>query len=180
MILNITDENNLIKNDMSHLFEKAIYEVLNQEFIKDNTYDSGITVENIKDLPLELSITIVGKNEIKDINREFRNIDKVTDVLSFPQYGDKETLAYDINGLIPENSEDEICPVLLGDVVLCYDKAVEQASEYGNSIEREIIYLYVHSLLHLLGYDHMEDNEKKIMRKHEEDVMAELGINREI
>ncbi len=67
---------------------------------------------------------------------------------------------------------------MLGDVVLCYDKACEQAEEYETGIERELVYLAVHSVLHLLGYDHMEDSEKKIMRAREEEIMNEIGIHR--
>ena len=104
--------------------------------------------------------------EIRNLNREYRDTDKVTDVLSFPQFDDLNE--------IPEFGE--IC---LGDVVICKDRALEQAEEFGHSFEREIIYLFTHSILHLLGYDHMEEDEKKEMRQREEEVMAHLGILRD-
>ena len=68
---------------------------------------------------------------------------------------------------------------MLGDVVICSDRAKEQAEEFGHSFEREIIYLFVHSVLHLLGYDHMEEDEKRIMRRREEEVMERIGLKRE-
>ena len=86
-------------------------------------------------------------------------------MLSFPQFDDFDDL--------PE--EGDIC---LGDVVICTDKAKEQAEEFGHTFEREIIYLFVHSILHLLGYDHMDEDEKALMRRQEEIVMEHLGITR--
>ena len=85
--------------------------------------------------------------------------------MSFPQFADLEE--------VPEVGE--IC---LGDVVICKERAAEQAEEFGHSFEREIIYLFVHSILHLLGYDHEEDEDKKQMRAREEEVMEHMGIHR--
>lgn len=115
-----------------------------------------------------LSVTFVGKEEIQQLNRDYRNVDAVTDVLSFPLYGDDEEV---------ELEEDE--ELSLGDVVICADRAREQAEEFGHSYERELIYLFTHSVLHLLGYDHMEEDEKKEMRAREEAVMTALGLTRE-
>ena len=114
----------------------------------------------------EISVTFVDMDEIHQLNRDYREVDSPTDVLSFPQFDDLNDL--------PEDGE-----IALGDVVICKEKAEEQAAEFGHSFEREIIYLFVHSVLHLLGYDHMDEDEKKIMRKREEEVMQELGITRE-
>ena len=114
----------------------------------------------------EISVTFVDLEEIHQLNLQFRNVDKPTDVLSFPQFEDKSEF--------PE--EGEIC---LGDVVICLQRAEEQAEEFGHSFEREILYLFVHSLLHLLGYDHMEEEEKAEMRKKEEQVMEKIGLTRE-
>lgn len=114
----------------------------------------------------EISVTFVDGEEIRTLNREYRDTDKVTDVLSFPQFDDLTE--------IPEIGE--IC---LGDVVICKTKAEEQAEEFGHSFEREIIYLFTHSILHLLGYDHMDEDEKKEMRGREEEVMEYLGILRQ-
>lgn len=114
----------------------------------------------------EISVTFVDMEEIHQLNLDYRQVDRPTDVLSFPQFDDLNDL--------PEEGE-----IALGDVVICKEKAEEQAEEFGHSFEREIIYLFVHSVLHLLGYDHMDEDEKKIMRRREEEVMEQLGIARE-
>ena len=159
-------------------------------------------IEDANLLPLELGITVVDKVEIKSINAEYRGIDKVTDVLSFPQFESAEDLTEALSDIedcagcedfedieeaedceesdVSENSEDceDEYTIMLGDVVLCYDKACEQAIEYETGTERELVYLTVHSILHLLGYDHMEEEEKRIMRAREEEIMNEIGIHR--
>lgn len=111
----------------------------------------------------ELSVTFVDKDEIKALNSEYRGVDRVTDVLSFPQYESPEDFP----------TEGEIC---LGDVVICREKMQEQAEEFGHSFEREILYLFTHSVLHLLGYDHETDEEKAVMRAREEEIMNEIGL----
>lgn len=115
----------------------------------------------------EIYVTVVNDAQIKEMNSEFRNIDKATDVLSFPL---GENGIYDIN---PENGAK-----MLGDIVISVEHAYKQADLYGHGIEREIAYLTVHSLLHLLGYDHVENNLDRIkMRDKEEEVMALLGLS---
>lgn len=114
----------------------------------------------------EISVTFVQPDEIQSLNHAYRGIDRVTDVLSFPQFAD---LAEEV----PEVGE--IC---LGDVVICKDKAEEQAQEFGHAFEREIIYLFVHSVLHLLGYDHEAEADKKVMRQREEEIMQYMEIPR--
>ena len=116
--------------------------------------------------PAEISVTFVQPDEIQSLNHAYRGIDRVTDVLSFPQFAD---LAEEV----PEVGE--IC---LGDVVICKDKAEEQAQEFGHAFEREIIYLFVHSVLHLLGYDHEAEADKKIMRQREEEIMQYMELPR--
>lgn len=124
-----------------------------------------LELEGIDDERTEISVTFVEAEEIRELNRDYRDNDKVTDVLSFPQFDDLND--------IPDFGE--IC---LGDVVICKERAEEQAEEFGHSFEREIIYLFTHSILHLLGYDHMEEDEKQEMRAREEEVMDHLGIGR--
>ena len=126
----------------------------------------AVELEELESERCEISVTFVDMDEIHQLNREYREVDRPTDVLSFPQF-------YDLEEEIPEVGE--IC---LGDVVICKDKAAEQAEEFGHSFEREIIYLFVHSVLHLLGYDHMEDDEKACMRAREEKIMEHLGVLR--
>lgn len=115
----------------------------------------------------EVSVTFVSMEEIHQLNREYRQVDSPTDVLSFPQFDDLTDL--------PEEGE-----IALGDVVICEEKAREQAAEFGHSFEREILYLFVHSVLHLLGYDHMEEDEKAVMRRREEEIMEVIGLAREV
>ncbi len=112
-----------------------------------------------------VSVTFVSNEEIRELNKVYRSVDSVTDVLSFPQYEDLSE--------IPD--EGEIC---LGDVVICTEQALLQADEYGHSKDRELVYLFVHSICHLLGYDHMEEADKEEMRKLEEEIMQKLDLER--
>ena len=113
----------------------------------------------------EISLTFVSKEEIRELNGTYRGIDRDTDVLSFP-------MIEDFNYIEPDDE------MMLGDVVICLEKAREQAEEFGHSEQREIVYLFVHSVCHLLGYDHMEPEEKAEMREAEEKVMTFLEIER--
>ncbi len=124
-----------------------------------------LKLEDVDSNRSEISVTMVDLEEIHQLNLEYRQVDSPTDVLSFPQFEDMNDLP----------AEGEIC---LGDVVICAEKAKEQAQEFGHSFEREIIYLFVHSILHLLGYDHMEEEEKQAMRSREEAVMKTIGLSR--
>lgn len=111
----------------------------------------------------EISVSFVNNIEIKELNKRFRGKDKETDVLSFPMEDELEGQDY-----LPT----------LGDIVISIEKANEQAKEYGHSLEREIAYLTAHSMFHLMGYDHLTDSEKTIMRRKEKDVMKNLKIFR--
>lgn len=114
---------------------------------------------------ISVSVTFVDAEEIRELNRLHRDKDAVTDVLSFPQFEQISDM--------PETGE--LC---LGDVVICSEQALLQADEYGHSGERELVYLFVHSMFHLLGYDHMTDEEQAEMRRCEEQVMETLGVLR--
>lgn len=147
--------NNTTKKDLN--LEKDLEKVI-KEVLK---------LENVDEKKCEISISFVDEEKIRQLNKDFRSIDRVTDVLSFPIEDffneDRETLL-------------EKPYLMLGDVVICLDVARRQAEELGHSFEREIMYLTCHSILHLLGYDHMEDNDKKIMRSKEKEVMKNLGV----
>lgn len=154
---------------------------VDKELIEQLTYviEFALKEEEVN-VKCEVSLLFVDNDEIKEINNETRNIDKETDVLSFPmleysenrvfkeQYKDYKFSASDLDG-------DEL---VLGDIVLSLEKALEQSKEYNHSFEREASYLVVHSVLHLLGYDHMKDDEKIIMRKREEEILGKLNILR--
>lgn len=124
-----------------------------------------VLAEDLDQDRVEISVSFVGEEEIHDLNKLFRDVDHVTDVLSFPQYDDMDALP----------NEGIIC---LGDVVICSEQALIQAEELGHSPEREILYLFVHSMFHLMGYDHMDDEEKAIMREKEELIMTKIGQER--
>ena len=128
--------------------EKTITEVLRLENISENA---------------EVSLSIVDRQTIHKLNKDYRNVDRETDVLSFPL--DEEGFDMEGNPLI-----------LLGDIVICLDVAEDQAADFGHSLEREIMYLICHSTLHLLGYDHIEEDDKKVMRSKEKEVMKNLGV----
>lgn len=114
---------------------------------------------------VEISVTFVSTEEIHELNCIYRDNDSVTDVLSFPQYDDFENLP-------------KVGVLCMGDVVICPEQALIQADEFGHSGERELVYLFVHSIFHLLGYDHMEEEDKIEMRQREEDIMNQIGLLR--
>ena len=128
--------------------------------------------ENLINSNLYISITLTTPKKIKELNKEFRKIDKETDVLSFPMF-EKEELEEIVKGGSSQNSD------ILGDMVISIPKVQEQAIEYGHSFERELSYMVVHSFYHLLGYDHIKEEDKKIMRQKEEEVLNKLKITRE-
>lgn len=159
MTIEIIDE--MDAGDISELLSRAISFAAEFETKKDN---------------FELSLTITDDARIRTLNREFRSIDRSTDVLSFP-------LIQRVPGEQADFwKEEDIDPdtgcVMLGDIVLSLETAVRQAKEYGHSLEREAAYLCVHSVLHLLGYDHIEQADREIMRAREEEIMNAFGLGR--
>lgn len=133
-----------ISQESHSLFEKVIRE--------------SLLVEG-KSLDVEVSLSLVDNEEIRELNREYRGVDRETDVLSFP-------LEDDFGIDLP----------LLGDIIISVEKALEQSQDYGHSLERELAYLTAHSMFHLMGYDHMSDKEKEEMRNKEKLVMSNLGL----
>ena len=144
--------------------------VISAELMKTLDAAASLCVEKegLNPKMTEISLTFVSKEEIHRLNKIYRNVDNHTDVLSFP-------LIEDFNEIDEIEDSEEI---LLGDVVICLSKAREQAKEYGHSQEREIVYLFVHSVCHLLGYNHMQEDEKQEMRAREEEVMALVDLKR--
>ena len=128
-------------------------------------------------VPLVVEFVFVDEEGIRALNKAERNIDKVTDVLSFPAYEKlfeapilKEDYLFDL---------DEKKRLLIGSVVVCTKRAKEQAEEFGHSYERELHYLLVHGIMHCFGFDHEKEEDKALMRQMEESVLAKLGITRE-
>ena len=114
---------------------------------------------------MEVSVTFVDAAEMRELNRVYRENGSVTDVLSFPQYAARAD--------IPKDAY-----VSIGDVVICSEQALLQADEFGHSPERELVYLFVHSVFHLLGYNHDSDGDRSEMREREETVMDRLRLTR--
>ena len=114
---------------------------------------------------VEVDLLFVDNEAIREMNLEYRDKDSATDVLSFPMYE-------------PDEEIDDEEEVLLGDIVISLERAQEQCEEYGHSLEREVMYLLVHGLLHLAGYYHMEEEDKKVMRAQEEKLLAQIGAIR--
>lgn len=127
----------------------------------------------------EVNLTLTDNNGIHQINKEFRQIDRPTDVLSFPMLS--YTVPGDFTFLDAEDSCDfnpDTGEAMLGDIVISVDKVFEQAENYGHSIEREYAFLITHSMLHLFGFDHMEEDEAKVMEAKQKDILQKMNILR--
>ncbi|NLL81551.1 MAG: rRNA maturation RNase YbeY [Tissierellia bacterium] len=146
--MNYDIDNRQTKYEITENIEKLIDEVINECLIVEG-----------KKGEYEVSVSFVDNKEIRILNRDYRGVDKVTDVLSFPMEDDFN-----------------LSTTILGDIVISAEKADEQSREYGHDLEREIAYLVAHSMFHLMGYDHMNNEEKKIMREKEKKVMKNLKI----
>ena len=166
------------------------------ELIIDDRQDklnvSEELIEKIKDIIIEcldyegydddyeVSLSFVDNKEIHELNKQFRGIDRPTDVLSFPMLDYSEDKVF--KDIYKNKKFDKIYldgdELVLGDMVLSLERAKEQSIEYNHSFEREVCYLVVHSILHLLGYDHMCDKDKVKMRKREEEILEKLNITR--
>ena len=143
-------------------YEKIVKKVLEQCFKEEDMLDSK----------LYITITFTTPQNIKEINKQYRNIDKATDVLSFPMF-EKDELEIKIQ------NKDYVCEDVLGDIIISIEKVQEQAEEYGHSFERELSYMIVHGFYHLMGYDHIKEEDKKVMRPKEEKVLNDLKIKRD-
>lgn len=161
------------------------------EFEKEYDKDLGINYEEIADKVInaaldyeecpyeaEVSLTLVDNNRIHDINKEFRDIDRPTDVLSFPmvEYDDAGEFAFledEDDCFNPETGE-----LMLGDIIISLDKVEEQALAYGHSFTREYAFLIAHSMLHLMGYDHMTDDDAAVMEAKQRAILDNLNITR--
>lgn len=131
---------------------------------KINALVKDVLLQEELDIDGEVSVSFITNEKIRMLNFEFRKKDCETDVLSFPQYDDLK-------------SADEVDEYMyLGDIVISIEKAISQATEYDHTLEREILYLVVHSMLHLLGYDHMTEDEKSEMREREKLIFKKAQI----
>ena len=128
--------------------------------------------EKLTKSKLIITITLTTPENIRKINKEYRNIDRATDVLSFPMF-EKEELTKKIK------NQEFMHEDVLGDIIISIEKVKDQAKEYGHSFERELSYMVVHGFYHLMGYDHMTEEEKTEMRKKEDVILNALNITRE-
>ncbi len=132
--------------------------------------------------PYEVSVNVLlTDNEgIHELNRQYREIDQSTDVLSFPNVDYENPADFSaIEDRIEDYFDPENGELCLGDIVISVDKVYEQSQEYGHSVKREYAFLIAHSMLHLLGYDHMEAEEAEVMERKQEEILDRLGITRE-
>lgn len=165
MLLEIEDERGLLDHDAVALMQRCA--------------DAAQKTEGVS-LPLGAFIRIVNDDEIREINREQRDKDAATDVLSFPtvNYPAGRT-AKDCERLLRREFDPEMGACVIGDIIISMDHALAQAQEYGHSPQRELGYLLTHGLFHLMGYDHIRDEDKRIMRPMEERALSSIGLTRE-
>ena len=154
-------EINYLNLEENKTYEQTVEKVLHKCFEEEGLLDSKLMI----------TITFTTPEEIRKINKKYRNIDKATDVLSFPMF-EKEELDEKIK------NKDFLYEDILGDIIISIEKVKEQAVEYGHSFERELSYMLVHGFYHLMGYDHIEEEDKKIMRPKEEKILNDLKISR--
>ncbi|ASE59269.1 rRNA maturation RNase YbeY [Staphylococcus saprophyticus] len=150
--IDFSDHTNLVKEDWFTQIDKLLTFAKEQEYIEEEA---------------ELSVTFVDKDEIQEINKMYRDKDKVTDVISFALEEDE-----------PEITGIEM-PRVLGDIIICTDVAQEQADSYGHSFERELGFLALHGFLHLLGYDHMNEQDEKQMFGRQDQILNAYGLTRD-
>lgn len=157
-----------------------MYEITYLDLAEDKSYDKIVEKvlqkcyeeEKLLDSKLIITITFTTPEQIHKINKEYRQVDRPTDVLSFPMFERKELE----EKIAKQDFEYED---VLGDIIISIEKVKEQAIEYGHSFERELSYMLVHGFYHLMGYDHIKEEEKKEMRPKEEKILNELKITRD-
>lgn len=166
---------------MSVIISKEVKEEFEFDYEKVINAVIEASIEYVK-CPYEcmVEVDIVNNDEIQAINKEFREIDNPTDVLSFPLVEYKVAGKFEFleNEEAFMNFEPESGELVLGNIILSYDKIVSQAAEYGHDTKRELAFLVAHSMFHLFGFDHMEEEERKQMEKMQEDVLSGLNIVR--
>lgn len=157
---------------MFEIIYKEIEEKKEYEQIIKKVLEQCFKEEKIENSKLYITITLTNPKTIKQINTEYRNVERATDVLSFPMF-EKDELDEKIK------NKDFKYPDVLGDIIISIEKVEEQAKEYGHSFERELSYMVVHGFYHLMGYDHIKEEDKKQMRPKEEKILNDLKIKRD-
>jgi probable rRNA maturation factor len=177
VFINNIQEKVQVTNQMEELIKQAVAVALKLEEFEEDA---------------EVSISLVDNDYIQELNREYRQKDCPTDVLSFPLLDDEEDfpeVSFDVEDeeeIDDQSEEDEEIEeedvieeeLLLGDIIISLERAVAQAGDYGHSVEREVAFLTVHGMLHLLGHDHYDEEETKLMRDKEKEAMEIMGTSR--
>lgn len=163
-----------VENETDEVFEFDV-----EKLIKDLT-NAVLASENVLFNDISLNVTFTDDDTIQKINSEFRDIDKSTDVLSFPaiDFENPVDLSF-LNGDEADYFDPDTNELILGDIMISLEHAHAQAVEYGHSFKREIAFLITHSLLHLLGYDHMDDSERLVMEEKQKNILNLLNITRD-
>ena len=162
---------NLVEIEYLNIEPNEEYEKLINKVIRKCFEIQGLISKN-----LYVSVILTTPSDIKKINNEYRNIDKETDVPSFPIFA-KEDIE-NFRKKSSKSSTGEFIQEVLGDIIISIPRVEKQAEEYGHSFERELSYMLVHGFYHLMGYDHIEEQDKELMREKEEKVLKSLAINR--
>lgn len=147
------------------------------EFLAKRVIEAALDYVNCP-YETEVNLLLTMNDEIHEMNQNFREIDRATDVLSFPMVDYEEAGNFDFLEEAMEYFHPETGELVLGDIVISKEKVISQAEEYGHSIEREYAFLIAHSMLHLFGYDHMEDEERVVMEEMQKEILEQLQILR--
>lgn len=166
-------------NSVTEIVWKDIQQNEELEAIIEKVIQKCFEVEHINPTSLYICVTLTDPKNIREINKEYRNIDKETDVLSFPMFEKDELDKLIATNLLKTfNLKNGALQDIMGDIIISIERVEEQAQEYGHSFEREFAYMLVHGFYHLRGYDHMVEEEKAQMREKEENVLSQLNITR--
>ncbi|MCT4688350.1 MAG: rRNA maturation RNase YbeY [Vallitalea sp.] len=162
----------IINNDTEQNFSKEYVDIINKVI--------AVSLDQEKcPYEIEVSVTITNNEQIRKINKKHRDMDKPTDVLSFPLIDFTKPSEFDD---IDEDNDEwfnlDTGELMLGDIIISLERAYEQAKEYGHSIEREIGFLTAHSMLHLMGYDHIINEEEQVMKQQQQQILNEVGLKR--
>lgn len=155
----------MVEIEYNQIEENKEYEAIIEKAIRACFEVEGLIGKNV-----EMNVILTNPEVIRQINNEYRKVDKATDVLSFPMFEKEEV------SIIQKNGSN--IPEVLGDIIISIEQVKKQAEEYGHSFERELAYMVVHGFYHIMGYDHMEEQDKKQMRQKEEAVLKEIGLER--
>jgi len=159
----------IVQIDFFEIEENDEYKKIIQKVVQ-----TCFETEKLMNTNLYLNVILTNPETIRATNKHYREIDKETDVLSFPMFQKEE-----LDKLVEESqTKKEIVEDVLGDIMISIPRVIEQANEYGHSVERELAYMVVHGFYHVMGYDHIKEEDKAIMRPKEEYVLSKLNITR--